>query len=236
MHGVGFHRLAIHDIQRAGHAAAAGHGDGARQLFRPLIGDRLENDAVALFIRQGHGRGGHAADGEGDHLQFREGTPHSVAIDHGQSEACRRCDGQHGIDAAGFHGHRRVDLSPKIAFYHFKDALVFRAADALFAKNGRSAHHGDGHDQRIVRHLFGRNERHLAALAHRADRHQLSDIGVTATACAQQRRAQSDVLDLLNTKLSQCFHLIRGWLSWQRPRCSSSSSLWRERRKGSAIR
>ena len=58
----------------------------------------------------------------------------------------------------------------------------------------------------------------------------------TATACAQQRRAQSDVLDLLNTKLSQCFHLIRGWLSWQRPRCSSSSSLWRERRKGSAIR
>ena len=74
-----------------------------------------------------------------------------------------------------------------------KDSLT---CDALFAKNGRSAHHGDGHDQRIVRYLFGRNERHLAALAHRADRHQLSDIGVTATACAHYSCKVEQTVDL----------------------------------------
>ena len=208
MDGVGFHRLAVHDVQRAGHAAAAGHGDGTRQLLRPLVGDGLKNDAVALFICQGHGRGGNAADGEGDHLQFREGAPHAVAVDHGQVKARRRRDGQHGIDAARLHRHGRVHLAPEIALHHFKDALVFRATDALFAKHRGRAHHGDGHDQGVVGHFLGRDERYLTALAHRADGHQFSDVGVAAATRAEQRRAQGDVLDLLDADLSQCFHLI----------------------------
>lgn len=98
----------------------------------------------------------------------RERAAHAVAIDHGQAKARRRRDGQHGIDAARLHRHGRIHLASEIALHHFKDAPVFRAADALFAKDCGRAHHGDGHDQRVVGHFPAEiNVRALRACAAR---------------------------------------------------------------------
>ena len=131
-------------------------------------------------------------------------------IHHGQAEPRRCCDGQHGIDAARLHGHGRVDLAARnSARTMSKMRLVFRAADALFAQNGWRAHHGDGHDQRVVGHLLRRSSSVTGPHSlHRADGHQFADIGITAAARAQQRAAPRAMSSIsLNTDLSQCFLL-----------------------------
>ncbi len=75
VHAEFLHLLAAHGVEGDGAGGAAAHRDRAGELFRPFVGDGLEDAAVALLIHKRHGRSLHAADGKGDHLQFGNARP-----------------------------------------------------------------------------------------------------------------------------------------------------------------
>ena len=179
------HLFAAHGIKRHGDGSAAAHGDRPGQLLRPFVGDGLKDAAVALLVHQRHRRCLDTADGKGHHLQFREGTAHAVHIHHRHIQPGRRSDGQHGVDAAGLD-----------------------AADGLLRQYRRRAHHGDGDNKGVIRHLLRVQQRDRAALLYGTDGHQLAYIGITATAGAQQRRAGGNIFDLRDSDFSHDLFLL----------------------------
>ena len=202
------HLFAAHGIKRHGDGSAAAHGDRPGQLLRPFVGDGLKDAAVALLVHQRHRRCLDTADGKGHHLQFREGTAHAVHIHHRHIQPGRRSDGQHGVDAAGLDGHKGVDLPAEELGDHIKELFVFVAADGLLRQYRRRAHHGDGDNKGVIRHLLRVQQRDRAALLYGADGHQLAYIGITATTGAQQRRTGGNIFDLRDSDFSHDLFLL----------------------------
>ena len=155
LHPVLFQLGPADGVQGDGYCAAAAHGDRPGQFLGPFIGNGAEDDAVPLFIRKGHGRSAAAANGKGHHLQFREGAAHAVRVHQGQPQPCAGSDGEHGIYPACLDGQKGIDLFSEKLGYHLMQGLIFLAADPLFRQYGRRPHHGDGHDQGVIRQLHG---------------------------------------------------------------------------------
>lgn len=193
------HLPAAHRIERNRNRRAAAHRHRTGQLLRPLVRDRFKDAAVALLVHKRHRRRLHAANGERDHLQFRERAAHAVDVHHRHTEACRRRDGQHRVDAARLNGHEGVNLLPKELRDHVKELLILRAADGLFRQYRRCAHHRNRDDQRIIRDFLRLQQRHRAALLHCADGHELADIGIAAAARAEQGRAGRNIFNFRDT-------------------------------------
>ncbi len=143
---------------------------------------------------------------KGLHLQFGIGTPHAVTIDERQAACCGDNERRGRIDAACLAAEHRVDLSPQHFLELTESIHQFVALGQLFGHDGWSAHHADGHDQRVVRQFVDIDKLDRAMLADRLLRHQLADIGIAAATCAENSAADRDVFEIFGMDRSQRLH------------------------------
>ena len=198
--------MAVHRIQRHRYRATAGHGDRPGKFLRPFVGNGTEDAGIPLFIYQRHRCCRTAANCKGYHLQFRERPAHAVTVHQWQTQTGGSRDREHRVHAACLNGHKGVDRFAIKGRDGFVQRTVLFPSDGLFTKHGGSAHHGNGNDERVIRHFIRVQKGNGPALLNRADSDQLAHIRITAAACPQQSRAQRDVFDFGNSNLTQVKH------------------------------
>jgi hypothetical protein len=81
--------------------------------------------------------------------------------------------------------------------------LVLVSADGFLAQHGGGAHHGDGDDERVVRHFLRVEQGDRPAFPDGTDGDQLADIGIAPAARAEQRGAERDVFNFLDVDCTQ---------------------------------
>lgn len=195
--------VAPHHGVGAGDLAAELHADGPRDALGGVVGDGVDDDAVALVVGERHRGVGDPDQAGQHHLRLGEGPAHRVAVHQRQPRLGGAGDGQHGVDAADL-DRRDVGGGPA-------DVLLQGAQGGHFLATGRDPfqqhrgrpHPRDGHHGRVGRHLVEGDEPHRAVLPDGLAGQQLADVRVAAAAGAEDAapRAMSSRLSRLISRM-----------------------------------
>src|SRR5262245_50665458 len=124
--------------------------DRARQPLGPPVVDRLDEGDVALLVGQRHRRRRHPEHGRRHHLDLRERPAHPVTVDQRDAHLRGYSERRRRVEAPGLDGNGVGDLSAQVPLQRLEGADDLVAARELLDHHGGRAHHGRGHDQRIV--------------------------------------------------------------------------------------
>jgi hypothetical protein len=144
--------------------------------------------------------------GECHHLQLGIGAAHAVAIDQRQTAGGRDHERRRRVHAACLAAEHRVDLAAEQLLELSEGGHQLVALWQFLGHHGRRAHHADGHDQRVVGEFLDIDDLHRAMLTDRLLGHQLADIGIAATAGAEDRAADGNVFEVFGIDCAQDLH------------------------------
>ena len=127
---------------------------------------------------------------------------HQVGVDDRQVELRGERERRDGVEAAGLGRDRMGDRPPEVLLERLErdDDLV--TSRKLLDHDRRSAHHRSRHDERIVGHLFGIDDRDRTVLLDRLPSEQRPDIRIAATAGAEDGSAERKIVELLRAELT----------------------------------
>ena len=155
----------------------------------------VEDHDIAMRIAHYARRRAMAVDGVARHLHLGKGAAHAVAI-HDRQAGHRGGDQRlHRVLAADLLAGDCVDLDAKPFFQRANAAQTLAAFLDALVRHQRRADAAHGDDAGIVGQALERNDLHDMAFAQRLAHAQLADIGIAATAGAENAGADLQRLD-----------------------------------------